>query len=378
MNGKALFVRFGTFSHTNLSVLEQLRINFPDVEIEDFDLPSEIGKGVGDRLLALWRVLFEYGPKELSSLKKIRRARWTSAPMFRRIRDMVRERVSGSGDYRFTFQTQSLFDASVPGIPHFVYTDHTVAVNDHYPLRNRRHIYYSRRWLRLEPEIYRNATAVFTMSDHVSRSLRDDYGLPAGRAIRVGVGCNAFRDGVLPDLAAAPRDRYERKNILFVGTEWDLKGGPELAAAFALVLETHPDARLTVVGASPELDLPNCEVHGVVPLERVRDFFSEATVFCMPSRGDAFGIVFVEAFLSGLPVVALNIGAAPDIVRDGVTGHLLDPDDIEGLARKLSAILGDPEGCRRMGEAGRKLAEESYTWSRVGLRLKEEIIRLIG
>ena len=62
---------------------------------------------------------------------------------------------------------------------------------------------------------------------------------------------------------------YGNKQILFVGVDWQRKGGPELIEAFKRVLQKHPDARLAIVGCSPELSTPNCDIVGRVPVDQV-------------------------------------------------------------------------------------------------------------
>src|SRR5207253_9039881 len=122
------------------------------------------------------------------------------------------------------------------------------------------------------------------------------------------------------------------KQILFVGVDWERKGGPELAAAFKLVRERIPAARLVVVGVSPKLDLPNCEIIGRVPLERVQEYFVSSSVFCLPSRIKPFGIACIEALMNRIPVVATRINALADMVEDHKSGRLVDCGDVEGLA----------------------------------------------
>ena len=78
--------------------------------------------------------------------------------------------------YRFSFQTSSLYDASIPSIPHFVYTDHTHKTNLYYPTFDRTKL-FSESWIAKEKEIYENAVRVFTMSEHVRRSAIDHYNI---------------------------------------------------------------------------------------------------------------------------------------------------------------------------------------------------------
>ena len=167
--------------------------------------------------------------------------------------------------------------------------------------------------------------------------------------------------------------RYRRKEILFVGTEWERKGGPQLVAAFQKVFQRHPDARLKIVGCSPPLNVPGCEVVGRRPLAEVAQAYSTASVFCLPTRQEPFGIVLIEAMLSGLAIVATDAGAVPDLVEDGVNGRRVALDDLEGLASALIQLLDQPEKLEAQGRHSAQTARQCHTWDHVGSRIRSEI-----
>jgi alpha-maltose-1-phosphate synthase len=107
--------------------------------------------------------------------------------------------------------------------------------------------------------------------------------------------------------------------------------------------------------------------------------YSHATVFCCPSVYEPFGIINLEAMACRAAVVASAVGGIKEVVVDGETGYLvpfdqdpvtgfpLDPDRFaRDLGAKLSDLLGDPAKCKRFGEAGRRRAEEKFSWTRIG------------
>jgi glycosyltransferase involved in cell wall biosynthesis len=163
-----------------------------------------------------------------------------------------------------------------------------------------------------------------------------------------------------------PPDNYRNQRILFVGVDWERKGGPELAAAFKIVQQRHPNARLTIVGCSPQLELRNCEIVGRVPIEQMKNYYAQASVFCMPTRLEPFGIVFVESLLNKIPIVATNLGALPDIVENGKSGYLVEPNNAAELARALGELLSNAEKCSRFGEYGYRAVLERYSWDATG------------
>jgi len=277
-------------------------------------------------------------------------------------------RLIRDGNYAFTFQTQSIFDASCPGTPHFVYTDHTLLVNRRNADPRFRYL-YTPLWRELEQSIYDNASHVFVMSRHVAQSLIDDYGLDVSRVACVYAGCNA----AIPMHTAAKVERYEQKRILFVGSDWKRKGGPLLVEAFKRVRREHPDATLMVVGCNPKVRMAGCTVAGKLPLRDMPRYFTEASLFCLPALREPFGIVYVEALRSGLPIIAFNSGAASDLVRESQTGSLVRYGDVDGLAAALCDLLAHPCFCLSLAKQGMELAHHRYNWPAVGRCITDHI-----
>lgn len=94
----------------------------------------------------------------------------------------------------------------------------------------------------------------------------------------------------------------------------------------------------------------------------------------MPTRCEPFGVVFVEAMLAGLPVVATKLGALPDMVHDGLNGFLIESADERGLATALSTLLADSKMCAAFGARGTALAEQQYTWENSVAIMRAEMV----
>lgn len=101
---------------------------------------------------------------------------------------------------------------------------------------------------------------------------------------------------------------------------------------------------------------------GRVAPEMVVERLQAARVAVYPSRRESFGVATLEAQAVGLPVIATRVGGLAEVMEDGVTGWLVDPDDPAGLAEVLARVLADPAGGRAMGACGRRLVEARYTW----------------
>ncbi len=356
-NRRFAFMTIGPFSGINAQVLQRLRTEFPELEADEIDIPTWVRAHRGIVIRNLVYVLGEHGPAIFLDRTRLWGAFFRTPYMFERIHRAMNDRFAGER-YEFSLQTQSLFDGSGAGVPHFVYTDHTELVHRYYPDYDPG-VSPPEKWLELERSIYEHADLTFTMSSNVSRSLAEHYSVDPARVRCVLAGSN-----VAAENGSTREPAYASKQILFVGRQWERKGGPDLVAAFQLVRRRHPDASLVIAGCSPALQCEGVEVLGELPARSLNEQYASAAVFCMPSLVEPFGIVFIEALSHGLPVVATSIGALPDIVQDGQTGYLHPPHDVKGLADSLGKLLDDPDLCRTLGERGRAYVSERYTWSR--------------
>lgn len=225
-------------------------------------------------------------------------------------------------------------------------------------------------WRKRETALYRKAVGIGTFSQRVVRSLCDDYGVPPGVAEAVGAGANVFPEQV--------RREDDGQTLVFVGTRFDIKGGPVLLRAFLRLRRRRPDLRLLVVGTTERLHLPKgAENLGYVPASRLPEIFARSTIFVLPTIREAFGLAFLDAMACGLPCVGTRVGAVPEIVEDGVTGFLAQPGDDAALAEAIERLLDDPERARAMGMAGRQRVASRWRWSMVAERLERLLARCV-
>lgn len=348
-------------------------MQFPELEVEEIDVWGDlIDAHRSSYWFALAQAALYYPQHFITQRGNLALLALRTPYLFRKVREFVAERLSQRRDeFAFTFQTQSIFDASTPGLPHFVFTDHAHLANLHYPAFPQEELLPAR-WTELETEIYQHASHVFVMSDHVRDTLGNDYGLPPSRVTTVHGGSN-----VDPSPAPLQNGDYGNRTVVFVGVDWERKGGPVLEQAFVKVHAELPDARLIVVGCRPELGRSWCEEIGRVPPDEVKGHLLRSSVFCLPTRIEPFGVAVIEAFAQRLPAVVSNVGAMPALVRHGESGLVVPPDDADALAVALRELLTDPAKCRRFGEAAYRDVSERFSWEAVGRKLREEITRTL-
>ncbi len=355
------------FNHPDLeSERAALAAQFPNYPIDLLNIKQMVKAHPAVFLTNIFFLFKEYPLRQLLGYWKIWRKFWATTYLHKQIQRLVAQRVS-EGNYLFTFQTQSDFDASCADLPNFIYTDTTSLANLYTPGYTEDKL-FSAAWRELEKKTYQNARAIFVRSQHIRRSLMEQYNVPSEKAVLAYAGSNT----PVKDIDLNNKD-YNRQNILFVGVAWERKGGPELVKAFEQILRKHPQASLTIVGCTPKLEIPNVQVVGRLPLQEVSAYYQRASIFCLPTRLEPFGIVFIEAMANGLPLVAPRTGAVPDFVEDGKNGYLVEPGDVDGLAAALLRLLDDPEKCRKFGKTGYRMMRERYTWEKVGEVFKTHI-----
>ncbi len=267
------------------------------------------------------------------------------------------------GTYDVVFQVHAL--AGRPADPYVLYVDCTHRQSaQQWPRWNPLSGRALREWYDLEGRLYRGAAHVFSFCTETTHTLAGDYGVDIGRVTTTGAGINLRS---LPDEYESPT----MPRLLFVGNDFERKGGRLLLDAFSEVRSRVPGARLTLVGDRPQLEPPpGVDVLGRVDdRARLADIYRSATAFVLPSTFEPYGLVLLEAMAFGLPIVATRTCGIPDIVRDGVDGLLVDVGDRQALVEALVTLLSDPSRASVLGSAGRQRARQEFRWSEVVARM---------
>jgi glycosyltransferase involved in cell wall biosynthesis len=196
--------------------------------------------------------------------------------------------------------------------------------------------------------------AIVVWSSWNKTSLVQDYGVPAEKVhvISPGVDLRVWH--------APARERSGLPRVLFVGGDFARKGGPLLLNWFRQFGRDRCELDLvTRADITPEAGV---RVHRNVTGNSAesRRLFAEADVFVLPSLGECFGIASVEAMASGLPVITTRVGGSADIVADGDTGWLIEPNAQRDLGEALERLISDGALRRDMGCRGRARAERLF------------------
>lgn len=258
-----------------------------------------------------------------------------------------------------------------------------------------------------------HADLIVGCSEYITRKIAGRFPEYADRCVTVP---NAA--GVVPDRSGTSP---EGKAVLFVGRLSPEKGIHDLIRAFHQVLQRFPDARLHLVGGAGmvPLDLlvglsdephvaalrvfyqgkrdgakdPYLEVlekeagpelgkriifEGRADHDQIEAYYRRAAVLVNPSLSESFGISLVEAMMHCVPVVATRIGGMSFTVDHGRTGFLVEPANPPALAEAICAVLADAGRARRMGEAGRVRAMQTFSWEKTTAVLLDHFQTLLN
>jgi alpha-maltose-1-phosphate synthase len=198
---------------------------------------------------------------------------------------------------------------------------------------------------------------------------------------------------VLAELGVDPG----RPSVAFVGRITRQKGVAHLLAA---AHQFSPEVQLVLCAGAPDTPEIADEIRSAVaalardrtgvfwvremlPIGKLREILSAATVLVCPSVYEPLGIVNLEAMACATAVVASDVGGIPEVVADGATGSLVhyDANDADGyqagLAEAVNALVADPERAERYGRAGRQRCIEEFSWARVAEQTLD-IYRKVG
>ena len=227
-------------------------------------------------------------------------------------------------------------------------------------------------WLR----VYRSADVVLA---HTNAELRElvRLGVPEDRLHVIW----SAADDPLPGDAARFRSRFANPDdplILFVGQMYEYKGIAELLAAADMLHARGVRANLAYIGPPTPFSQrffgrqsrPWLRVLGPVSAQEKWDALEASTVVCLPSRNEAFGRIYVEAWTVGKPVIGGRIPAVADVVTDEKTGLLVAPGSATELSQALERLLTNPALAAQLGAQGQRDVQARFNWPQVVARVE--------
>lgn len=226
-----------------------------------------------------------------------------------------------------------------------------------------------------------NADIVASMTDHCLRQLLNaGFSPEQARLVPLVVGMGDF------EKASGGKEMRTRLGIsdepmlLFVGHIRARKGPQVLVEGLKKILKVHPRSRLVIVG--PDFDFTetllaragqlgvtdNLIIHGTMGDDELPALFDACDVFCFSTltKIECLGLTFVQAMHAGKPVIATRIAAAPEVIRHGTDGFLVEPGDVDDFAARAIELLSmTPKQRGEMGRSARSRAKELFDEEKV-------------
>lgn len=222
------------------------------------------------------------------------------------------------------------------------------------------------------------ADRVITVSWTLKGEVQWIYNVPDWKACMVynGISYRAFDGwldpaGVRAGYHVGPLD----PTILFVGRITSQKAPDVLIHAMPYVLSYHPNAKLIMTGEGDMRGFVEhlahqrgvahaCRFYGVLPRHQLIDLYKAVDCVCIPSRNEPFGLVVLEAWAAGKPVVATHIGGPSEFVWHDVTGFKVWPNP-ESVAWGIGSLFANFEHARWMGRNGRIAVQSAFSWDTI-------------
>lgn len=218
--------------------------------------------------------------------------------------------------------------------------------------------------LLLQNKAYEKSAGIFCMGEWFRKFLISS-GIPTNKVYTVGAGINLDKSKI--DIT-----HKKGNKILFVGRDFIRKNGPLVIDAFKIAKHLRNDIELYIAGPTPGEQLEGVHWLGDVSIDDLSYYFNLCDIFCMPSKFEAYGIVFIEALTYGLPCIGRDAFEMPYFIEDGQTGYLLKNEDATELAKLMVELLGN-ETIKQNVLAKQQEYIDKYSWDAVAKRMANVI-----
>ena len=251
----------------------------------------------------------------------------------------------------------------------------------------------SDRSLRMGHRMYdlalKKASAAIFPANWASHSAISRYGYPPSKVFTIPFGANIYplpQEGDVKDWIVS-RAAGGTCNFLFMGTQWNRKGGPDILRFLEALHRRGVPATLTIVGCSPEIPhsmVPFVRIAGYlrkddpVDAERLVAIFKDAHALILLSHAECYGCVYCEANAFGLPALGRDTGGVSEIIRDGINGLLLRVDEsVEELATRWITVWSDREAYKEISIASYTEFKERLNYDIFAQKLERVLVSIL-
>lgn len=230
------------------------------------------------------------------------------------------------------------------------------------------------------------ADLIIIASEWAMKDAQKHYSIDPKKLVSIPWGANLEYDRALPEIETLiDSKRRDACKLLFIGVDWERKGGDIAVKVVELLNKKGIQAELHVVGCEPESLMPSFVVrHGFISKNTVEgqkeldQLFSEAHFFFLPTQAEMFGIVFAEASSWGVPSITTNTGGVQSAVRNGINGFTLDVNaDPEEYAEIIAKCFFDKTKYRVLALSSFREYQDRLNWDVAGKAVNKRLLQLI-
>jgi glycosyltransferase involved in cell wall biosynthesis len=238
----------------------------------------------------------------------------------------------------------------------------------------------------MDKKAFQNATHCMLASEWNKKSAIKDYGVNDAKISVVQCGANI---DCIPPANELKYSASGKCSLLFLGVEWERKGGDIALATFRLLQQKGIEPHLHIIGCVPPHDLSLEKDITVIPFLdknnkddflQLHNIFMQTDFLLLPTRAECAGVVFCEASAYGIPSITTDTGGVSDYVKDNINGFALDYEAGAAMyAEKIAAILQHHGELQRLKASSRKRFEEILNWNAWGnsfQTIAQKIIKL--
>jgi glycosyltransferase involved in cell wall biosynthesis len=215
-------------------------------------------------------------------------------------------------------------------------------------------------------KIYSKIDHFFPVSEFMKELLVEDYGIDPARITPVGTGTGRIEP------CKTEKD-YENFTLLFVSkNEFKLKGGDLAVEGFRIARQSIPNAKLIMVGREEYAQFasePGISVFPFVTFEVLQNLFHDSSAFIMPARSEPWGLVYLEALASKMPIIGLNRNSLPEITDHGRFGFLAENPAPGEVAEQIIKAYNMRAQLPEIGAAAQKYCLSRYSWDNVATKM---------
>lgn len=234
-----------------------------------------------------------------------------------------------------------------------------------------------RQGIEVDKNAFLKATHIMAASEWTKKSAIDDYGVDPARITVVPLGANLEK---IPAQNELDLTTDCKSRLLFLGVEWQRKGGDIALEAFLQLKQKGIKAKLQIVGCEPPVNINDPDIT-VIPFldknnpedfNKLNDILLHTDFLLLPTRAECAGVVFCEASAYGIPSITTHTGGVGTYVRSGENGFALSPAAGPGeYALQLEQVINNPHLLTELKKSSRQYYESTLSWEVWGKKFKE-------